>query len=76
MAKAERKDVVVALDPKHKKQAKKVIGRLEKKGFQLAESLTEIGVLTGSAPTDSIETLKDIEGVESVEENRTDYRPQ
>jgi hypothetical protein len=76
MAKAERKDVVVALDPEHKKRAKKVIGQLQKKGFRLAESLTEIGLLTGSAPSDAIESLKDVEGVENVEENRTDYRPQ
>jgi hypothetical protein len=76
MAKKEMKDVVVAVDPKHKKQMKALIGKLEDKGFVLADSLTEIGVLTGSAPADAIKDLKRIDGVENVELNRTDYSTQ
>ena len=76
MAKANRKTVVVGLDPKHKTQVREVIGRLEKKGFVLEQSLAEIGVLTGSAPADALDDLKSVEGVAHVEQNREDYKPQ
>jgi hypothetical protein len=77
MAKDERKEVVVAVDPRHQKRMKAVIGDLKKKGFELSgQPLEEIGVLTGSAPANAIEDLKDVEGVENVQENRSDYRTQ
>ena len=76
MSQSGRKAVVISLDPKHQKQASKVIGKLEKKGFILSESLTGIGVLTGSVPSEALKDLSEVEGVENVEENRTDYRPQ
>jgi hypothetical protein len=76
MPKGARKEVVVSVHPEHQKQVKKVIGKLKKKGFVLSESLTGIGVLTGSMPADSVEDLKDVDGVENVQENRKDYTTQ
>jgi hypothetical protein len=74
MPKGARKDVVVSVHPK---QVKKVIGKLKKKGFvPSGEPLSEIGVLTGSVPADSLEGLKDVDGVDHVEEERKDYTTQ
>jgi hypothetical protein len=76
MTKAGRKEVVVSVHPEHQKQVKTLIGKLKKKGFVLSESLPGIGVLTGSVPADGVEDLKDVDGVEHVQENRTDYTTQ
>src|SRR5262245_21066539 len=63
MSSKERKTVVVGVDPKHQKDVKKLIGRLQKKGFKLEQELASIGVLTGSVPEDALEGLKEVDGV-------------
>ena len=45
-------------------------------GPVLAESLGEVGVLTGSMPAAGIAALSAVAGVSAIEENRTDYRTQ
>jgi hypothetical protein len=76
MPKGARKDVTVSVRPEHQKQVKRVIGKLKKKGFVLSESLSGIGVLTGSVPANAVADLKEVDGVEHVEENRKDYTTQ
>jgi hypothetical protein len=48
---------------------------MNKRGFEIDRegNLEAIGVVVGSIPRQDLGALKDIEGVGSVEEERTDY---
>jgi hypothetical protein len=76
MTKKERIDVTVLVAETHWENMAEVARTLKGKGFVLKESLAEIGVLTGSVPATSLNTLATVPGVTTVEEQRTDYRPQ
>jgi len=76
MGKKKMVDVSVMVDDDHKDNVAAVARGLKAKGFVLNESLEAIGVLTGSAPATSIASLSGVDGVSSVEENRTDYHVQ
>ena len=54
----------------------KVANVLKTKGFVLKETMEAIGVLTGSAPADTLEDLSKVLGVLAVEKERTDYHTQ
>jgi hypothetical protein len=78
MSKSERVRVTVLVDDTHLEKMKSVARSLAAKGFDLDKDgqLDAIGVLTGSVPADRVPQLRDLSGVKSVEEERTDYRPQ
>ena len=76
MGEQRRIDVTVMVDEDHRDKLAQVAGHLKSKGFVLAQSLGELGVLTGSAPADAIAELSAVAGVAAVEESRTDYRTQ
>lgn len=69
-------NLTVLVDDDHKNDLSKVANALEEKGFIVHQILHEIGVLSGSAPAKSVSTLASIQGVISVEEERTDYGTQ
>lgn len=69
-------DITVLVAETHKDDLEKVTKDLMEKGFVLKQSLAEIGALTGSAPAAAVEKLQAVPGVEAVEKERTDYRPQ
>ena len=76
MAKKQKIDVTVLVSDSHKGDLPKVATALKAKGFTLKESMGAIGVLTGSVPADAVAGLSSVPGVASVEQERTDYRPQ
>lgn len=76
MSKKKMVQITVMVADEHKADMGRVARDLKKKGFVLAESLNEIGVLTGSVPAAGVTALSAVPGVSAVEENRTDYHPQ
>ena len=76
MGKKKMVQITVLINDEHKAKVGQVTVALKKKGFVLAESLGEVGVLTGSVPAAGIAALSAVAGVSAIEENRTDYRTQ
>ena len=76
MSKHEMVDVNIMVQEGYKDKLSSVARDLKAKGFILNESLKEIGILQGSAPAASIESLSNVAGVSAVEKNRSDYRTQ
>lgn len=76
MAAKKRVNITVQVTESHLNNADEVTKSLKKKGFQLKETLREIGVLTGSAPADAISSLSSVEGVAAIEQERSDYHTQ
>jgi hypothetical protein len=76
MDKSETVGVTVMVEDAHRGDMAKVARGLKAKGFVLQHTLQEIGILTGSAPAESVHALSAVPGVSAVEKNRTDYRPQ
>jgi len=75
MTRTKRTRVTVLIDDNHRTEAASVISRMNKRGFEIDRegNLEAIGVVVGSIPRQDLGALKDIEGVGSVEEERTDY---
>jgi hypothetical protein len=52
-----------------------VVKRLESAGMRVTEVIASIGAVTGSAPTDRIDSLARVSGVEAVERERVYQLP-
>ncbi len=76
MAKSKLLNVQVLVDDTHKAKLLAVTKALKGKGFVLKETLSEVGVLTGSVPASKMSSLSTVAGVSAVEEERSDYRTQ
>ena len=76
MADTDRVNVSIMVDDAHVKDLASVKRALRRKGFELKDALTAIGVLTGSAPTTMLAELSEVPGVTAVEPERDDYTPQ
>jgi hypothetical protein len=68
--------VIVKIDEHYLDRLDDVVSRLKSKGFVLSTSLDAIGVLTGSVSSASLDKIAAVEGVSSVEEDRSDYHTQ
>lgn len=73
---SKRVDVTVTLDDAWREKSGAVVRKLNAHGFELRDTLDAIGVVLGSVPERSYDGLSGVEGVASVERNRTDYRAQ
>jgi hypothetical protein len=76
MPKKKSINVSVLADEAHKDNLAELANDLKDKGFVLKESLSALGVLTGSVPATSLAALSTVPGVSAVEEERTDYHTQ
>lgn len=65
---AGRKKLVVTLSGRRSLAA--IRSELEAAGFKIEQTLDSIGVLTGTADRDAISKLREVDGVESVEQEQ------
>jgi hypothetical protein len=62
--------VSVSVDDRHLSKFSEIVKRVEKAGMEVDEKHKDIGVLNGSIEKNKIDSLRRIEGVEHVEEQR------
>ena len=65
---AGQKKLVVTLSGRRSLAA--IRSELEAAGFKIEQTLDSIGVLTGTADQDAISKLREVDGVESVEQEQ------
>ncbi len=66
-------DVTVSVDDEHVADVREVADRLREAGLSINELFEELGVITGQIDESRADTLKNVEGVASVERSR-DYQ--
>lgn len=78
MTSAKLVNVIVLVGDAHRDRIDRLVKLMIEKGFVLGKggTLKEIGVVKGSVPPHQLALLRSIDGVSSVQEERTDYRSQ
>jgi DNA anti-recombination protein RmuC len=62
--------ISISVDEEHLSEFSKVMKKVEKAGMQIDQELEDIGVATGSIDEEKVGKLRDVEGVNHVEEER------
>lgn len=60
-------EIVVSVDAEHGSNVARVADGLRAAGMSVAQTLEEVGVVTGSAPESRLPDLQQVEGVAAVE---------
>ena len=60
--------VSVTVDDGHRESIDGVVESLRATGMEVEQVLGSLGIVTGSAPADSLDALRGVEGVDSVDE--------
>lgn len=60
----------VSVDDQHMSKFSEVVKRVEKAGMKVDEKHPDIGVVNGSIEKDKIDSLRKVDGVQHVEEER------
>jgi hypothetical protein len=60
----------ISIDDQHLNQFAKVVKDVKKAGLKVEERHKDIGVVTGSINKDKVDSLRNVEGVAHVEEER------
>lgn len=60
----------VSVDDQHMSKFSEIVKKVEKAGMKVDEKHKDIGVVNGSIEKDKIDSLRKVEGVEHVEEER------
>jgi len=60
----------ISIDDQHLNHFAKVVKDVEKAGLKVEERHKDIGVVTGSINKDKVDSLRNVEGVSHVEEER------
>jgi hypothetical protein len=60
--------VSVTVDDGHRESMDGVVESLRASGMEVEQVLGSLGIVTGSAPADSLDALRGVEGVDSVDE--------
>ncbi len=63
--------VTVSLDEAHISQINQVADQLRAAGLEVDQVLSTIGIVTGSIESENMSSLSQVDGVESVEQDRT-----
>lgn len=63
--------VTVSIDDAHIEQIDEVTEQLKAAGLDVEQTLTTLGIVTGSVASDNMSSLSDVTGVDSVEVDRT-----
>ena len=67
--------VSVTVDDGHRDSLDGVVESLRASGMEVEQVLGTLGMVTGSAPADALDTLRGVEGVASVDEQLTYQLP-
>ncbi|HEU4511370.1 MAG TPA: hypothetical protein VFR78_24285 [Pyrinomonadaceae bacterium] len=60
----------ISVDEEHLNQFPKIMKEVEKAGMEIDQELEDLGVATGAIDEDKVAALREVEGVEHVEEER------
>ncbi len=60
-------EVLVTVGDKHLKKLPEVAAALEARGLKVAHTLASSGLITGSAPAQALDRLREVAGVAAVE---------
>ena len=63
--------VTISINDAYIEQIDEVADHLRAAGLEVDQTLSTLGIVTGSIETDKMSSLSDVAGVESVEEDRT-----
>ncbi len=63
--------VSVTVGDGHREHMDGVVETLRERGLQVEQVLCTLGVVTGMAPAESLDVLRSVEGVDSVDEELT-----
>ncbi|HEU4678467.1 MAG TPA: hypothetical protein VFS35_03030 [Terrimicrobiaceae bacterium] len=66
-----KKQVLISIDDSYMDRLPDVIEALEGEGLEVSRSLEALGVVSGAAEEGSFSSLRGVEGVNSLEEERT-----
>jgi hypothetical protein len=66
-----KKQVLVSVEDSHLERMPAVVDELKARGLEVKRSMPALGVVSGSADQDRLASLQEIEGVRSVEEERS-----
>jgi hypothetical protein len=67
--------VSVTVGDGHRESLDGVVENLRASGLQVDQVLGALGIVTGSAPADTLDALRGVEGVASVDEQLTHQLP-
>jgi hypothetical protein len=67
--------VSVTVDDGHQESLDGVVENLRARGLEVEQVLGSLGIVTGSAPAESLDALRGVEGVASVDEQLTHQLP-
>ena len=62
--------LLVSVDDEHLNRFSEVVNDVEAAGMQVEQTMEDLGALVGSIEPAQVETLRQVEGVSSVEESR------
>lgn len=60
----------ISVDEEHLNQFPKIMKEVEKAGMEIDQELEDLGVATGAIDEDKVAALREVEGVDHVEEER------
>ena len=63
--------ICVSIDDAHLPQIQQISEKLQASGMSVEETLSSIGVITGSIESEQVNNLYQIEGVQNVESQQT-----
>ncbi|MDJ0746136.1 MAG: hypothetical protein QNJ32_22615 [Xenococcaceae cyanobacterium MO_167.B27] len=63
--------ICVSIDDAHLPQIQQISEQLQSSGMSVEETLSSIGVITGSIESEQVNNLYQIEGVQNVESQQT-----
>ena len=63
--------VNITIDDAHADQIDQVAEQLKAAGLEIEQTLSTLGIVTGSIEKDKVSSLSEVTGVESVEEDKT-----
>jgi hypothetical protein len=66
-----KKQVLVSINDSHMDRISAVIEELQKEGLDVQRSMPKLGVVSGAAEHGDLASLQDVDGVSSVEEERS-----
>jgi methylmalonyl-CoA mutase cobalamin-binding subunit len=66
-----KKQVLVSVEDGHLERMPAVVDELKARGLEVKRSMPALGVVSGSADHDKLASLGEVDGVRSVEEERS-----
>lgn len=70
-----REKITITVDDAHLGQVAELADQLSSAGMEVEQVLGEVGIITGSAPSEARATLEGLDGVSAIEEENSFQLP-